>query len=84
MNDTAKLQTSHHMDIWVKASKTDPQYTKPVTFGRKFTAIDPHYQIMTATELFGPAGMGWGFKVVRNEYLPVSYTHLTLPTIYSV
>ena len=72
MNDTSKLQTSH-MEIWDQASKTDPKYTKPVTFGRKFTAIDPHSQIMKATELFGPAGMGWGFNVVKNEYLPTNH-----------
>ena len=51
-----------NLDIWNKVSKSDPQYLKQVSFGqRSFTAIDPQYQVMKATETFGPIGKGWGW-----------------------
>lgn len=53
--------------IWDAVSKTDPAHTKKVEYGRKFTAIDAHYQVMCATEQFGPVGAGWGYRV--------QYTH---------
>jgi len=60
------------MMLWDRVMKTNPKYTKPVKFGRGFTAIDPHSQIMCATQEFGPVGSGWGWKVVRVEYLPTN------------
>lgn len=58
------------MRIWDAVSKTDVDYTKQVTFGRKFTAIDAHSQIMEATRKFGPVGAGWAYD---NHY---GETHL--------
>lgn len=55
---------NQHMEIWDQVSRTDIDHTKEVTFGRKFTAIDAHSQIMEATRLFGPVGEGWGYKTV--------------------
>jgi len=49
-----------NMVIWNEVQKTNTEYTKTINFGRKFTAIDAHYQIMRATEVFGPIGIGWG------------------------
>lgn len=51
-----------NMRVWNAVCKTDPQHTKPVEFGRKFTAIDAHYQIQEATRQFGPVGEGWGYE----------------------
>lgn len=51
------------MSIWNSVSKTDPNHTKTVSIGRKFTAIDAQYQIMQATKQFGPVGIGWGYDV---------------------
>lgn len=62
---------SDKMRIWDKVSTTDPDHTKEVSFGRKFTAIDAHSQVMEATRMFGPVGEGWGYET---EY---SYQHLT-------
>jgi len=60
-----------NMRIWNAVCVTDPANTKPVMFGRKFTAIDAHSQIRAATAQFGPAGEGWGwiskFEIVTNE-----------------
>lgn len=58
------------MRIWDAVSKTDVDHTKQVTFGRKFTAIDAHSQIMEATRKFGPVGEGWSYE---NHY---GETHL--------
>ena len=53
MNNTA---------IWDKVKKTDPNFTKDSSFGRKTTSISPMYQIQEATKVFGPYGKGWGFE----------------------
>ena len=47
--------------IWDQVSKTDPAHTKKVNQRGGFTAISAHYQIMRATEVFGPVGIGWGY-----------------------
>lgn len=55
------IKQDNRMRIWEKVSKTDPDHTKEVSFGRKFTAIDAHSQVMEATRMFGPVGDGWGY-----------------------
>tara|TARA_R110000787_G_scaffold2956_2_gene11332 strand:- start:2762 stop:3202 length:441 start_codon:yes stop_codon:yes gene_type:complete len=51
-----------NLKLWNTVSVSDPQYLKQVSFGaRKFTAIDPQYQVMKATEQFGIVGTGWGW-----------------------
>ena len=60
-----------NMEIWDKVGTTDVDHTKEVSFGRKFTAIDAHSQVMEATRNFGPVGSGWKYY---NEY---GETHLT-------
>lgn len=58
------------LELWEKVCKTDPNMTKEVNFGRKFTAIDPHYQIKRMTEMFGPVGIGWGHYKTDVQHLP--------------
>ena len=67
MTDTQNIDP---MVIWNPASITDPDYTKPVKLGRNFTAIDPTYQSMRMTEIFGPACIKWGFEVMDTVFLP--------------
>jgi hypothetical protein len=52
---------SDNMRIWNAVQKTDPAHTKRVNQRGGFTAIDAHYQIMSATSQFGPLGEGWGY-----------------------
>ena len=52
-----------NLELWNSVEKTDPKYTKKVTFGRGFTSIDPMYQIMKATAALGPVGKGWAYSV---------------------
>lgn len=58
------MAKKNNMSVWDSVCKTDPQYTKQVGFGRKFTTINAMSQVMTATEKFGAYGEGWG---VRDE-----------------
>ncbi len=51
------------MRHWDALKTTDPKYTKPVTFGRKFTSINSQWQLQRMTERFGPIGDGWGYRV---------------------
>tara|TARA_R110002020_G_scaffold330580_1_gene546201 strand:+ start:2750 stop:3226 length:477 start_codon:yes stop_codon:yes gene_type:complete len=56
-------QVKDTLSLWNKVSKSDPKYLKKVSFGsRSFTAIDPQYQVRSATEAFGPIGHGWGWS----------------------
>jgi hypothetical protein len=55
--------TEKNLWLWRLNETTSPSNTKPVSFGRKFTAIDPYYQIKRATETFGPMGLGWGWEL---------------------
>ena len=50
-----------NLRIWSQVDQTDPAHTKKVTQRGGFTAISAAYQIMRATEVFGPIGEGWGY-----------------------
>ena len=51
-----------NMRIWNAVEKTDPAHNKKVNQRGGFTAISAHYQVMRATEAFGPVGIGWGYE----------------------
>jgi hypothetical protein len=60
----ATMLKKQHMDLWNSLAQSDMKYLKKVSFGsRKFTSIDPQYQIRKMTEKFGPVGEGWGYNV---------------------
>jgi hypothetical protein len=52
---------TENMRIWDAVSKTNPANTKHVEQRGGFTAINANSQIMEATRLFGPLGIGWGY-----------------------
>ena len=55
------MTKTDNLKLWNAVATTDKKYLKPVSFGaRKFTAIDPQYQIKEVTKAFGPVGHGWG------------------------
>ena len=56
-----------NMKLWQSVETTDPNFTKKVNQRGGFTAISAQYQLMTATETFGPFGTGWGVKDERIE-----------------
>lgn len=51
-----------NMKLWDSVFKTDPKYTKRLTHGAKLTAVSAMYQVRCATEQFGAAGVGWGWR----------------------
>ena len=59
--------------VWDNFKHTDPKFTKRFRskFGRELTTVDPMYQIMRMTEMFGAVGRGWTYTV--NYTYTVSY-----------
>ena len=51
-----------NMKLWQSVETTDPKFTKKVNQRGGFTAIGAQYQLRTATETFGPFGVGWGVR----------------------
>lgn len=64
------IEDNKNMALWAKVAQTNPKHTKTVKLGRTFTAIDPYSQIREATQVFGPAGIGWGWEVKDIVHLP--------------
>jgi hypothetical protein len=68
-------------ELWDQVCKTDPRHTKKVNQRGGFTAIDAHYQVQRATEIFGPVGIGWGYingdPIFREQlvFVPVTLWH---------
>ena len=50
-----------NLRIWSQVEKTNPAYTKKVNQRGGFTSINAAFQVMRATEVFGPIGEGWGY-----------------------
>ena len=59
-----------NLKLWEKVQKTDPKYTKPIPGGAKLTAIGAQYQKKSATEMFGPMGIGWGTRNSSYQFSP--------------
>lgn len=58
-----------NMNIWDKVSKTDTRYTKDAKVGgMQITSLNGTAMIMKATEVFGPAGIGFGWKVLEERF----------------
>ena len=51
-----------NLSFWESVQTTDPNFTKEVGFGRKFTSINAQYQVREITRAFGKIGQGWGIK----------------------
>ena len=59
-----KVDESKNTFLWDQFKHTDPRYTKPFPkFGKTLTTIDPMYQVMCMTRVFGPVGKGWSYDV---------------------
>lgn len=58
-----------NMRIWEKVDKTDTRYTKDAKVGgQQITSLNGTAMIMKATEVFGPAGIGFGWNVVEERF----------------
>lgn len=55
--------------IWSLVDKTDPQYTKAAKVGgQNITSLNGTAMVMKATEVFGPAGIGFGWNVLEERF----------------
>ncbi len=67
------IEGKQNLKLWKSVEKTPPDMTKLVAFGkRKYTTIDPQWQLRVATALWGPYGHRWG---MRNLDCKVVDTH---------
>lgn len=63
--------TDKNMLIWNQVEKTDTRFTKKAEVnGQKITSLSGTAMIMKATEIFGPAGIGFGWKVLEERFDP--------------
>lgn len=66
-----------NLTIWDRFADIDPQFTKAIT-GRDYggTSPNPQYVIRCLTEMFGPAGKGFGWNVIAEEFKEMGGTYL--------
>lgn len=58
-----------NMQIWNQVEKTDTRYTKDAKVGgQQITSLNGTAMIMKATEVFGPAGFGFGWTVLEERF----------------
>lgn len=58
--------------LWKQVEKTPPGMTKQVSYGkRKYTAIDPQWQLRVATAIWGPYGQRWGMRNIHYQMVDV-------------
>lgn len=61
--------SEQNMRIWGQVDKTDTRFTKKAKVnGQDITSLSGTAMVMKATELFGPVGIGWGWKVVEERF----------------
>jgi hypothetical protein len=61
--------TNNNMSIWNQVEKTDTRYTKDAKVGgQQITSLNGTAMIMRATEVFGPAGFGFGWTVLEERF----------------
>jgi len=62
---------STNMRIWDQVEKTDTRFTKDAKVGgQQITSLSGTAMIMKATEVFGPAGIGFGWTVLEERFDP--------------
>ena len=55
-------------NYWDKFPKTDEKYTKKANVdGNNLTSLDGVYMVKLATQVLGPIGEGWGYRVVSER-----------------
>tara|TARA_R110002020_G_scaffold296776_1_gene512539 strand:+ start:1191 stop:1844 length:654 start_codon:yes stop_codon:yes gene_type:complete len=66
--------STENLALWQSVEKTNIEYTKHVSMRGGFTAIDPTYQMKTATEMFGSWGIGFGVRGEKYQMIEVGKT----------
>ena len=61
-----------NLDLWNRYEDIDPKFTKAIT-GKQYkgTSPNPQYVIRCLTDMFGPVGQGFGWRVVKEAFQPL-------------
>jgi len=81
MNENTEKDTKQeeNLKLWSLVEKTDPKYTKLVSYGqRRFTTIVAYYQIKMATQIWGSYGSTWGLKDSELEITKIGNTDMAI------
>lgn len=63
------MTDTSHMRIWSQVEKTDTQFTKRAKVGgQEITSLNGTAMVMKATQIFGPVGIGWGWKILEERF----------------
>lgn len=62
----------HNLSLWNRHADIDPKFTKAIT-GKQYkgTSPNPQYVIQCLTDMFGPVGEGFGWRVLREDFQPL-------------
>ncbi len=78
------MSNENNLSIWNKVQHTDPAQVKRTSNGRfEFCTIDPQYQILEATKLWGPYGDAWGLFDLKWTTFPTEPPTLMLEASFS-
>ncbi len=57
-----------NLELWKKYADIDPEFTKQIK-GKAYkgTSPNPQYVVKCLTELFGPVGQGWGWRILAED-----------------
>lgn len=60
---------SNNLELWKAHEDIDPKFTKAIT-GKAYkgTSPNPQYVVRCLTEMFGPVGIGFGWRVVAEDF----------------
>jgi hypothetical protein len=71
----SSTEGKENLKLWKSVEKTPPDMTKLVSFGkRKYTTIDPQWQLRVATALWGPYGHRWGLRSLDYKIVDIHAT----------
>lgn len=63
------VDSADHLELWHQVDKTPTTAIKAASVdGQDITTLDAMYVIEQATKLFGPMGIGWGYRIEDERY----------------
>lgn len=63
------VDSADHLELWHQVDKTPTTAIKAASVdGQDITTLDAMYVIEQATKLFGPMGIGWGYRIDDERY----------------
>lgn len=74
-----------NLALWDRAKKTPVEHTKPPTNAHPRTSIATLAPILRATELWGPIGVKWGYRITGREIvdgIPIMFDAENRPTLF--